>query len=144
MFANAVRGGGHRDLTPQVRRGLRAAGALRPVILFVEDNDTLRFTVASNLRDVGYTVMTVARGEEALAILRGPTKVDALLTDIRLPGQVDGWDVAEAARRLRPDLPVVYASAYSHVTPRQVPGSVILDKPYKPEDLLGALDGLLP
>jgi CheY-like chemotaxis protein len=96
------------------------------------------------LRDAGYTVMTAARSDEALAILRGPTKVDALLTDIRLPGQIDGWDIAEQARLLRPDLPVVYASAYSYVTPRQVPGSAILDKPYKPEDLLVALDSLLP
>jgi CheY-like chemotaxis protein len=103
----------------------------------------LRFTVASELRDAGYTVMTVARGEEALAILRGPTLVDALLTDIRLPGRLDGWDIAEQARAVRPDLPVIYATAYSYATPRQVPGSIMLDKPYKPQVLLDALANVL-
>lgn len=144
MFANAVRNDASRPGSPlPQRRFMRAGGAIRPVVLFVEDHDALRFAVSNDLRDGGFNVISTVRAEEALAILRGPTIVDALLTDLRLPGLIDGWDIAEQARALRPDLPVIYASAYSYVTPRQVPGSVVLEKPYKPEALLEALDSLL-
>lgn len=114
-----------------------------PIVLFVEDHPTVRFTVTADLHDAGYTVVTAANGEEALGILQSAARIDLLLTDLRLPGTIDGWDIAERARLARPDLPVIYASAYSYVTPRQVPGSVVLDKPYPREALLDALDDLL-
>jgi CheY-like chemotaxis protein len=123
--------------------GMHLRAAERPVVMFVEDQPAVRFTTAARLIEAGYVVLEVASGEEALAILHGPAKIDALLTDLRLPGAIDGWDIAETARQLRPDLPVIYASAYSYVTPRQVPGSLMLDKPYPPEALLGALETLL-
>lgn len=123
--------------------GARLRPAERPVVMFVEDQPTVRFTTAARLAEAGYEVLEVASGEEALAMLNGATRIDALLTDLRLPGAIDGWDIAETARQLRPDLPVIYASAYSYVTPRQVPGSVMLDKPYPPKALLDALDSLL-
>lgn len=143
MFANKISEGVRsRFPRPLAHRPLSRL-ATRPVVLFVEDHEMLRFTVKSDLEEAGYTVITTERGEDALSILRGPTRIDALLTDLRLPGRVDGWDIAEEARVLRPNLPVVYASAYSYVTPRQVPGSIMLDKPYRPEELMAALEGLL-
>ena len=117
--------------------------AERPMIMFVEDQPTVRYTVAARLIEAGYDVIEVASGEEALAMLHGATRIDALLTDLRLPGAIDGWDIAETARQLRPGLPVIYASAYSYVTPRQVPGSLMLDKPYPPQALIDALEKLL-
>ena len=131
------------------RRGEAPAGGMHPraaersVVMFVEDQPMVRFTTAARLVEAGYVVLEVASGEEALAMLHGPAKIDALLTDLRLPGAIDGWDIAETARQLRPNLPVIYASAYSYVTPRQVPGSLMLDKPYPPEALLNALETLL-
>lgn len=123
--------------------GARLRPAERPVVMFVEDQPAVRFTTAARLIEAGYDVLEVASGEEALAMLHGPARIDALLTDLRLPGAIDGWDIAETARQLRPNLPVIYASAYSYVTPRQVPGSLMLDKPYPPEALLDALETLL-
>ena len=143
MFASTARQSERRRVPPYLDRRPQARRVTRPVILFVEDHDMLRFTVTSDLKDAGYAVTAVADGEAALAVLRGPARIDALLTDLRLPGSIDGWDIAEQARALRPDLPVVYASAYSYVTPRQVAGSVMLDKPYRPADLLDAFDRLL-
>lgn len=115
----------------------------RAVVLFVEDQPMVRFTTTAQLTDAGFSVIATASGEEALELLNSDRRIDVLLTDLRLPGPVDGWDIAERARQLRPDLPVIYASAYSYVTPRQVPGSLMLDKPYPPEALLDALDTLL-
>lgn len=123
--------------------GMHLGAAKGPVVMFVEDQPTVRFTTAARLIEAGYQVIEVASGEEALAMLHSNARIDALLTDLRLPGAIDGWDIAETARQLRPELPVVYASAYSYVTPRQVPGSLMLDKPYPPEALLDALDTLL-
>lgn len=123
--------------------GLDRRDAERPIVLFVEDHPTVRFTVAAHLADAGYEVVEAGSGEEALAHLHGDGRIDALLTDLRLPGSIDGWDIAENARKLRPDLPVIYASAYSYVTPRQVAGSLMLNKPYPPEALIDALDTLL-
>lgn len=123
--------------------GMHPRAAERSVVMFVEDQPMVRFTTAARLVEAGYVVLEVASGEEALAMLHGPAKIDALLTDLRLPGAIDGWDIAETARQLRPNLPVIYASAYSYVTPRQVPGSLMLDKPYPPEALLNALETLL-
>ena len=124
-------------------RGAPLRPADRAVVLFVEDQPMVRYTVVEQLTDAGYAVIAAASGEEALERLHGGARIDALLTDLRLPGAIDGWDIAERARALRADLPVIYASAYSYVTPRQVPGSVMLDKPYPPEALLDALDTLL-
>ena len=103
----------------------------------------MRLTIAQQLEDAGYAVVQVDHGEEALAIIEGADRIDALVTDLRLPGRVDGWDIAEHARRVRPALPVVYVSAFSYVTPRQVPGSIMLDKPAPHDALIGALDDLL-
>ena len=112
-------------------------------MLFVEDQPTVRYMVAEQLDEAGYSVVQVASGEDAVALLANGAEIDLLLTDLRLPGTIDGWDVAEAARELLPDLPVIYASAYSYATPRQVEGSIMLDKPYPPEALLMAIEDLL-
>lgn len=128
---------------PMMTGGRRLDADSRPVVLFVEDQPMVRYTTAAHLVEAGFAVIEASSGEEALALIHGREPIEVLLTDLRLPGRIDGWDIAEAARRARPDLPVIYASAYSYVTPRQVPGSVMLDKPYPPEALLDALDTLL-
>ena len=69
--------------------------------------------------------------------------VNALFTDIRLPGALDGWQLAEQARKLHPVLPVIYATGYSEETPRVVTGGVFLRKPYVPSTVMAALDRLL-
>lgn len=144
MLANATRQGGDGRRTARAPgRDVRLPRAALPVVLFVEDNTALRYTVAAELRDAGYVVVEATTGEEAVAQLSGSGRIDVLLTDLRLPGRLDGWDIAERARGLRPGVPVIYASAYSYASPRQVAGSLMLHKPYPPEALLDALDALL-
>jgi CheY-like chemotaxis protein len=142
LAASAGHGGPSFRLIP-APDPVRPDEAERPVILFVEDQPMVRYTVAEELSDAGYTVIQAETGEDALALLASGAAIDALLTDLRLPGAIDGWDVAEAARELRPTLPVVYASAYSYVTPRQVSNSIMLDKPCPPEAIVDALERLL-
>ena len=74
-------------------------------------------------------MLEAATGEDALAQLANAEQIDFLITDIRLPGAVDGWAVAEAARRRNPLLPVIYVSANPIDAARQVRGSAFLGKP---------------
>ncbi len=73
-----------------------------------------------------------------MRIARGP--IDVLLTDINLPGAMDGTALARRARELQPDLTVIYASARAATLKQEarVPGSLVLPKPYEPS-VLGRL-----
>ena len=114
----------------------------RPLILVVEDEVLLSDIVADELEDAGYRVITSLTGEEGLAVLQGSDPIELLFTDIRLPGFVDGWRLAEAARSLRPGLPIVYATGYSVELPREVQGSRLLVKPYRPSAVVRAFEQL--
>lgn len=105
--------------------------ARKPTVLFVEDEDLLRLVISDELRDAGYDVIEASDGGDAVRVLESDGSVDLLFTDIRMPGALSGWDVAEEARSLRPDLPVIYATGYSDDALRIVPGGRFFKKPYK-------------
>ncbi|MCK1542383.1 response regulator [Bradyrhizobium sp. 179] len=108
----------------------------RPVsVLLVEDDPLIREFVVEALRDAGYHVIHASTGEEALAWCKRHA-ADVLVTDIRLPGDVDGWQIAERCREHDPDLPVIYATGFSPTTPRPVPGSRTLRKPFHPDEIV--------
>ena len=110
-------------------------------ILVVEDDPLIREFVVEALRDEGHFVIHAANGEQALEWCRKRI-ADVLITDIRLPGEVDGWKIAECCREFDPDLPVIYATGYSPVDARPVPGSLCLRKPYHPADMVRAVQDL--
>ena len=107
-------------------------------ILVVEDDPLVREFVVETLRDEGYDVIPAGTGDEALAWCKRQI-ADVLVTDIRLPGPVDGWQIAERCREHDPALPVIYATGFSPVAARPVPGSLSLHKPYHPEEILQAV-----
>ncbi|WP_063958228.1 response regulator transcription factor [Bradyrhizobium manausense] len=111
-------------------------------ILLVEDDPLIREFLFEALRDAGHHVIHASTGEEALAWCKRRV-ADALVTDVRLPGQVDGWQIAERYREQYPDLPVIYATGFSPVTPRPVPGSRIVKKPFHPEEIVRAVKELV-
>jgi CheY-like chemotaxis protein len=106
--------------------------------MVVEDDVLVRDDIASYLRDAGCTVVEAATGEWAIALCRSGLAVDVVFTDINLSGTVSGWEVAEAFRAARTDIPVVYASGNGVDRARCVPDSVFLSKPYRPRDVLSA------
>lgn len=95
-------------------------------ILLVEDEPALREVMAEELRDSGYEVQEADGAVTALAALS--QKFDLLLTDIRM-GKISGWDLAEASRRIQPDIEVIYMTGYSAEPPKQVDRSIFLMKP---------------
>jgi DNA-binding NtrC family response regulator len=100
-------------------------------ILVVEDDPLVRELLVEALREHGYEVIHAANGEQALAWCKRRI-ADILVTDIRLPGGVDGWQIAERCRVHDPELQVIYATGFSQVKARPVPGSLTLQKPYQP------------
>lgn len=70
-------------------------------------------TVVEELEESGYTCLEAANGKDALALLEAHHEIVLLLTDVGLPGGLDGRQVADAARVSRPDLPVLFITGYA-------------------------------
>ncbi len=105
-----------------------------PVLLVVEDDFLVRLTLVDALSDSGFDVLEAVDATEALSLLCERDDIVGLLTDINLPGGMDGFALARAARVMRPSLPVVYASGrYSAVeAAKSVDNSRFLAKPFTP------------
>jgi CheY-like chemotaxis protein len=106
-------------------------------VLVVEDDPFVREMAVTGLEDAGYEVIDTASGSEALMLLEAWITLDALLTDIRLPG-ANGWVVAKAYRERFPDLPVLYVTGYAEQM-QPVPGGIIISKPYRMAQVIGVL-----
>ena len=86
-------------------------------VLVVEDDPLIREFVVEALREAGYHVVHASTGEEAMAWCKRRF-ADVLITDIQLPGKIDGWQIAEHCREHDPELPVIYATcAYRKSNP---------------------------
>ena len=79
-------------------------------VLFVEDEFLIRMLMAEVLRDEGFEVIEAANGSQAVAVIDGPEGFDLLLTDVQMPGPMDGIQVAIHARQRNPHVPVVVVS----------------------------------
>lgn len=107
-------------------------------ILIAEDERSVRESAARYLEAVGFDVLTADDGSKALAQLKD-SGAAVLFTDIRMPGGMDGWQLAEAARTIDPAVIVIYASGYSPGPRRAVPGGLFMPKPYQLPELVEAL-----
>jgi CheY-like chemotaxis protein len=111
-------------------------------ILVVEDEALVRIMAVDALEEAGFEVIEAITGEEAMERCREQV-ADALFTDIKLPGKIDGWDIAEHCRTVNPNIPVIYATGFSLAEHRRVPGSRFFQKPYHPEEVINAVRDLL-
>jgi CheY-like chemotaxis protein len=98
---------GRRQLRPAVTLP-RNAGPL--TILIVEDEILLRMATADELREAGFFVIEAANGDDALAVLRDFPNIDAVFSDVRMPGTVDGIRLAELVKLHYPNLRVFLTS----------------------------------
>jgi CheY-like chemotaxis protein len=110
----------------------------KPTVLLVEDEHLLRLVMGEELRDAGFAVIEAENGAAAVEVVKSGAAIDLLLTDIRMPGAISGWDVAEQARNLRPGLAVIYATGFSEDAPRIVPGGRFFKKPYRASAIIDA------
>jgi len=102
----------------------------RPTVLVVEDEVLLRLTVAEELRANGIGVLEAANADEALALLQSQVAVNLVLTDVRMPGSMDGLALANLLRRTRPGLKLIIASGHlPDLGPRGI-AEAFIHKPY--------------
>jgi DNA-binding NtrC family response regulator len=125
-----------------MERASEETGKVR--VLVVEDEFLIADWVAESLTDQGFDVRTASNARDALRQL-ACAPVDVLLTDINLPGGMDGAALACRAREMLPQLPVIYASArIATLAPEAcVPGAVLLSKPYGLEALGQVIAGAM-
>jgi CheY-like chemotaxis protein len=115
-------------------------------ILMVEDDELVRLSVKTLIESLGYRVVSARNGREALEIVRQDAPIDLLFTDIVMPGGMQGPQLVAEARRLRPELKVLYTSGhpeYSTLPYGLDPGIEQLNKPYEPHELAAKLRGVL-
>jgi CheY-like chemotaxis protein len=106
----------------------------QPVILLVEDDVLVRLATAELLRDEGYVVLEAVNAGEALALLETGHPLDLLISDIRMPGRMNGLELCSSVKRLRANLPVMLFS--SHLPDEESHcADAFLAKPYQPRNL---------
>jgi CheY-like chemotaxis protein len=108
-------------------------------VLVVEDEPGLREMVVEELIDAGFRVLEAEIGEAALSVIDSGQPIDILFTDIRLPGTIDGWQIARHAREIIPAIHVIYTSGFAPDRSAQVPDSLYVNKPYLPSDIISAI-----
>ncbi len=103
-------------------------------VLVVDDEPVVRMLVGDVLRDLGYGVIEAADGAEGLRILRSKQRVDLLVSDVGLPGGMNGRQLSDAARVHRPDLKVLFITGYAENAALGKgmldPGMQVLTKPF--------------
>lgn len=117
-------------------------GEERPTVLIVEDEALVRDIAADEFAEAGYAVVTADDDRSALAVLESSRKIDLLFTDIRIPGTLDGWAIADRARHLRPAIPVIYATGFSAEQVQMVAGALFFKKPYRVAAIIDAARNL--
>ncbi len=113
---------------------IAAEGGHGETVLVVDDEPTVRMLVVEVLEEAGYIAMEAADGPAGLAILRSDARIDLLITDVGLPGGMNGRQVADAARQTRPDLKVLFITGYAENAAvgdgHLEPGMEVITKPF--------------
>lgn len=133
------RDAGHGSFAPPAHDNAR--------VLIVDDEPTVRMLVVDALADLGYVCIEAPDGPAGLRILENDSGIDLLITDVGLPGGLNGRQVAEAARTMQPDLKILFITGYAenavlnhgHVER----GMEVLTKPFAIDDLANRVDRLL-
>ena len=114
-------------------------------VLLVEDEGEIRVLAAEHLRDHDYEVLEAANGHEAFRLLGSGARVDVLVTDVGLPGGLNGRQVAEAARKRCPGLPVLFITGYADGKLENClsPDMHVIAKPFGLDVLAARLRGIL-
>jgi PAS domain S-box-containing protein len=125
--------------SPHLAPEIPAANLGQETVLVAEDDPFVRAYAVTCLESFGYRVIEAVDGRDALNKLAGGASADLLFTDVVMPGGINGWELAETARRMQPELKVLLTSGYALEAlaerGRLPVGAVVLNKPYRKADL---------
>ncbi|CAO4136904.1 PAS domain S-box protein [Methylorubrum extorquens] len=116
-------------------------------VLIVDDEPSVRMLVTEVLEDLGYTAIEAADGPSGLKVLQSDVRIDLLVTDVGLPGGMNGRQVADAGRVTRPGLKVLFITGYAENAVlgngHLEPGMQVLTKPFVMETLASRIKSLI-
>ncbi len=116
-------------------------------VLVVDDEASIRLLAAEVLEELGYATLQADTGSHGLELVRSPARIDLLVTDVGLPGGMNGRQLADAARQLRPGLRVLFITGYAENTVLGdgdlEPGMHVLTKPFLMDALAGRIRHIL-
>jgi CheY-like chemotaxis protein len=116
------------------------------VVLVVDDDRLARSVIVNMLELKGYTIKEANSTHEALDFLRSRERIDLLVTDFYMPGNLNGEQFVKLARSLRPGLKVLYATGYADALHEDTAGNAdtqILAKPFQLNTLLGKVSAMI-
>lgn len=109
-------------------------------VLLVEDEVLIRHFLACELQDAGLEVVEVGNADDALVVLQSRTDIDTVITDINMPGSIDGLRLAYAVRNRWPPIRVVVVSGRRYLTADELPpDALFVRKPFVPSDVITAV-----
>ena len=111
-------------------------------LLVVDDDALITLNAVDQLTEQGHVALEAFSAQEALAILEQRNDIDALITDYSMPGMT-GLELAEAARALHPNLPILLVTGYAELPDGIEHSFMQLEKPYGEDDLARRVMGLL-
>ena len=112
----------------------------QPVILMVEDEPLVRLTQVDILREAEIWVVEAQDADEAFELLKTRPDIRAVLTDVNMPGSMDGFEFARLVRQGWPEVGVLVISGKTGPGPGDLPpNAAFLHKPILPDDLVAAL-----
>lgn len=113
-------------------------------ILIVEDEVLIRMSSVATLEDAGFRILEAGSAAEAMEILAAHDDVDMLMTDVRLPGTMDGLGLVGLVRRRHPDIRAIVVSGNTSAEDACNAGAIgFLPKPYMAHSLVRAINGLI-
>lgn len=138
---------GDADAASDDLNAIAVHGRGTETIVIIDDEPTVRMLIVDALSDRGYACVEAADGVAGLRALESLDRIDLLITDVGLPGGLNGRQVADAARKQRPDLKVLFITGYAenaalnhgHVER----GMQVLTKPFAVDDLIARVERML-
>ena len=117
-----------------------------PAVLVVEDEAIIRMMLVDELDDAGIPVIEAEGADEAVAIMSNGASIRAVVTDVRMPGTMDGLGLAAWMRHRAPDIPIIITSGLATQLDCAAINPAItgvVSKPYRPEDVASLVTALL-
>jgi CheY-like chemotaxis protein len=115
----------------------------KPVVLIVEDEHLIRMLAVEAFIGANFIVLEAASASEALLVIAGHDAVNLLFTDVNMPGEMNGIDLAEHLKSLRPALHLIITSALPVLRPVEHLPAVFVAKPYRTDDICRAARELM-
>jgi CheY-like chemotaxis protein len=129
---------------PAATRGDAMNYAPTPVVLVVEDEWLLRLLAIELVEDAGFVGLPAANADEAIVILERREDIALILTDVDMPGTMDGLRLAHAVRRRWPPIKIIIVSGKTHLSDADLPSDTrFFSKPYSVPDMISELRSLV-